>query len=101
MTVAGTYALTVQSPVGNQDSTMTVVPDANGTTFAGSLVGGMGDVQVADGRIAGNVLTWTMNISSPMPMKLTCEAAIDGDEVSGKVGAGVFGSMPLSGKRLT
>ena len=35
----------------------------------------------------------------PMPMTLDCEATVNGDTLSGTVGAGAFGSFPLSGTR--
>jgi hypothetical protein len=36
----------------------------------------------------------------PMPMTLDCEATIDGDTLTGTVGAGAFGSFPMSGTRV-
>jgi hypothetical protein len=38
-------------------------------------------------------------MTSPMPMTLDCSATINGDTVTGQVGAGAFGSFPLSGTR--
>jgi len=35
----------------------------------------------------------------PMPMTLTCEATVNGDQLTGSVNAGAFGAMPLSGQR--
>lgn len=101
MTVAGTYEFSVNSPLGQQNGTFTVVPDASETTFSGTLDGTMGSTQVTDGTIVGQMLSWTMNISSPMPMTLECEATVAGDDVSGTVRAGIFGSMPLTGKRVS
>jgi hypothetical protein len=34
-----------------------------------------------------------------MPMTLTCEATVDGDNIKGTVTAGAFGSFPLEGTR--
>jgi hypothetical protein len=35
-----------------------------------------------------------------MPMKLDCKVTIEGDELSGTVTAGMFGSFPMTGKRI-
>jgi hypothetical protein len=34
-----------------------------------------------------------------MPMTLDCHATAEGDTLTGSVGAGAFGSFPLSGTR--
>ncbi len=98
MSVAGTYEVNVKSPMGDQTGTFTVVVD--GDSFTGSLAGGMGAMDVANGKVNGNTLTWSMDMKVPMPMTLECEATVDGDAINGDVKAGVFGSMPLTGKRV-
>ncbi|PLK24500.1 hypothetical protein [Novosphingobium sp. TH158] len=97
MSVAGTYEVNVKTPMGDQAGTFTVVVD--GDSFTGSMAGGMGAMEVANGKVDGNTLTWSMDMKVPMPMTLECTATVDGDAINGDVKAGVFGSMPLSGKR--
>ena len=99
MSVAGTYDCVTKSPMGDQKGTLTVVPSEDGTTFTGSMAGSMGAMDVQDGTIDGNTLAWTMNMTVPMPMALNCTATVDGDQLTGKVGAGAFGDMPLTGQR--
>ena len=99
MSVAGTYDTVVKSPMGDQQGTFTVVPGDDGNTFTGSMAGGMGSMDVEDGKIDGNKLTWKMNMTVPMPMTLDCEATVDGDQLTGNVNAGAFGAMPLTGER--
>ncbi len=98
MSVAGTYEVSVKSPMGDQGGTLTVVVD--GDTFSGSLNGGMGAMDIAGGKVDGDTLSWSMDMKVPMPMTLDCTATVDGDVLTGDVKAGVFGSMPLSGKRV-
>ena len=98
MSVAGTYDTVVKSPMGDQKGTFTVVPGDDGT-FTGSMQGGMGGMDVVDGKVDGDTLTWKMNMTVPMPMELNCEATVAGDQLTGKVNAGAFGDMPLTGER--
>jgi hypothetical protein len=94
--VDGTYDVTVKSPLGDQKMTMTVV--SQGSTFTGTNAGAMGSADVS-GDVSGNTLTWKMQITVPMPMTLDCQATVEGDQINGSVGAGAFGSFPLTGTR--
>jgi hypothetical protein len=97
MSVAGTYDCVTKTPMGDQSSKFTVTVD--GDSFTGSNVGAMGSMDVEDGKVAGNMLTWKMKMTVPMPMTLDCEATVDGDTLSGTVKAGAFGSFPMNGTR--
>ena len=99
MSVAGTYDTVVKSPMGDQKGTFTVVPGDDGNTFTGSMAGGMGSMDVKDGKINGDELTWAMDMTVPMPMTLNCKATVDGDQLTGTVNAGAFGDMALTGQR--
>ena len=98
MSVAGTYNCTVKTPMGDQKATFTVNPD--GASFSGNLKSDMmGSMDIEGGTVSGNTLTWQMKMTVPMPMDLDCEATIEGDNLTGSVKAGMFGSMALSGTR--
>jgi hypothetical protein len=95
--VAGSYDCVTKSPMGDQKSVFTV--NVDGDSFTGSNAGGMGSLDVENGKVDGNKLTWTMNMKVPMPMTLECEATVDGDALTGSIKAGPFGSMAMSGTR--
>ena len=97
MSVAGTYDCVTKTPMGDQKSKFTV--NVDGDSFTGVNAGGMGSMEVADGKVDGNTLTWKMNMTVPMPMTLDCEATIDGDALTGTVKAGAFGAFPMTGTR--
>lgn len=99
MSVTGTYDVTIKSPMGDQNGTLTVA-SADGGSFTGNIASGMmGTMDITDGKVDGNTLSWTMKMTSPMPMDLTCEATVDGDTITGKIDTGAFGAMDLSGTR--
>ena len=98
MSVAGTYDCVTKTPMGDQKSKFTVVDNGDGT-FSGNNAGAMGSMDVEDGKIDGNTLTWKMKMTVPMPMTLEGSATIEGDALTGSVNAGAFGSMAMSGTR--
>ena len=98
MSIAGTYECITKTPMGDQKSVFTIEDNGDGT-FTGNNAGQMGSMQVEDGKVDGNKLTWTMNMKVPMPMTLECEATIDGDALTGTIKAGAFGSMAMTGTR--
>jgi hypothetical protein len=83
--------------MGPQDFVLNVVP--KGDRFSGDAAGSVGSMAIPDGMVDADTLKWSMTISKPMTMTLTCEAVISGDTLDGKVTAGIFGSFPIKGKR--
>ena len=94
--IDGTYDCTVKSPLGDQKMTLTV--KGEGSTFTGSVSGAMGSMDV-NGSVDGETIAWKQSMTVPMPMTLDCQATVEGDTLTGTVGAGAFGSFPLSGTR--
>ena len=97
MSVAGQYDCVTKSPMGDQKSVLTV--NVDGDTWTGSNAGQMGSLDITDGKVDGNTLTWTMDMKVPMPMKLEGTATVDGDTITGQIKAGAFGTMAMSGTR--
>jgi hypothetical protein len=98
MSVSGKFDCVTRSPLGDQTSVLTV--EADGDTFTGGNSGAMGNTPITDGKVDGNTISWSSDIVVPMPMTLDCKATIEGDELNGTVTAGMFGSFPMTGKRI-
>lgn len=97
MSVAGEYECVTKSPMGDQKSVLSV--NVDGDSWTGSNAGQMGSLDITDGKVDGNTLTWTMDMKVPMPMKLEGTATVDGDTITGQIKAGAFGTMAMSGTR--
>ncbi|BCA59351.1 hypothetical protein [Sphingomonas sp. HMP6] len=95
--IDGSWDTVVKSPLGDQKATLTVKTD--GASWTGSQVGAQGSHEITDGIVEGETIKWTMSIVVPMPMTLTCQATAEGDTLTGSVGAGAFGSFPMTGTR--
>lgn len=95
--VDGAYECITKSPLGEQKSVFTVT--SSGDSFTGTNVGDMGSLDVIDGKVDGNTLSWKMDLKVPMPITLECAATVDGDSFAGTITAGAFGSFPMTGTR--
>ncbi len=97
MSADGNWKITINTPMGAQtvDATITT----NGDTFTGTTTGRMGDQKI-EGKVNGDTLTWSSNISQPMPMTLEFEATVSGDNMTGNVKLGAFGNAGLTGVRV-
>ena len=94
--VDGSWDCTVKSPLGDQKMTLTV--RSEGSTWSGTVSGAMGSSDLS-GEADGDTISWKQQMTVPMPMTLDCKATANGDTMTGTVGAGAFGSFPLSGTR--
>ncbi|QTD57038.1 hypothetical protein [Parasphingorhabdus cellanae] len=97
MSIDGSYDCVTKSPMGDQQSVVTIVTD--GDTFTGTNEGAMGSMELENGKIDGNELTWVMNMTVPMPMKLEGKATVVDGVLTGSVNAGAFGEMAMSGTK--
>ena len=97
MSADGNWKITISTPMGPQEVTANIA--TAGDTFTGKTEGRMG-AQEIHGKVAGDTLTWSADITNPMPMRLDFEARVAGDTMSGNVKLGAFGSAPLTGQRI-
>ena len=98
MTADGIWNCTINSPMGAQQATMTLVTD--GSSLSGKMEGAQGTQEFDDGTADGNNLTWKIEMTSPMPMTLEVSAAVDGDTIGGNVILGAFGDATFTGTRI-
>jgi hypothetical protein len=97
MSVDGNWKLTINTPRGSQESTLTV--QSNGGTFTGTLAGARGTTEIKDGKVDGDKLSWSMQMTQPMPMTISYTGTVDGDKLNGNVQFGSFGGGAFTGVR--
>ena len=97
MSADGTWNVTINSPMGPQPSTLTLAVE--GGVLTGSQTAQGNTQPIVNGKIDGDMVTWSNSITSPFPMNLEFTGKVDGDTLSGSVKAGGFGAFPFSGKR--
>jgi len=95
--VDGSWNTVTKTPLGDQVAVLTIT--SSGDSFTGNYAGAMGNVEIQDGKVDGDKLTFKIGITVPMPMTLDGEATVDGDAITGTLTAGAFGSFPMTGTR--
>ncbi len=95
--VDGTWDCSTASPMGEQKMALTVKRD--GDRFTGDMSGALGALPVTDGRVEGDTLSWTMEVTMPFPIRIGCQATISGDTLNGTATVGAFGAYPITGTR--
>ena len=97
MAIDGKWEITINSPMGAQKAKLEFQSDGGALTGTQHAQGS--SQPVANGKVDGNQVSWSANITSPMPMTLEFSGNVEGDTLKGNVKAGAFGSFPFSGGR--
>ncbi len=96
MSADGTWNLIMNGSMGPQPATLTLVSD--GDTLSGSLDGAQGKVELDEGKIDGDSLTWKIT-AAQMNMTIEFKATVDGDKMTGEAELGSFGKATLEATR--
>ena len=83
----------------NGRAAATLSATTDGSTLKGSQIVDGNSVEIFDGMVNGNELSWKVSIPEPLPMTLEFNGTVNGDELSGSVTLGAFGSSSFSGTR--
>ena len=92
------WKMTLKTPMGPQDMVMSITRDGN--SFSGRIESPMGSENVTGGKIDGDTLSWTMEVTKPAKIKLSFEVKVDGDNMTGNAKLGMFGKAALTGHRV-
>lgn len=93
----GAWNIAMDTPIGNQTLTLTLVSD--GDVLSGTADTAFGSQEFDGGTIDGDDLTWSSDVTAPMPMTLKFTAKVSGDTIDGTVVAGSFGAYEFEGTR--
>lgn len=97
MSIAGTWNITMNSPMGAQSATLDLKVDGGSVT--GSMKSPMGEIEISEGTADGDSATWKATLTQPMAITMDFTAKAEGDSISGKVALGSFGNADFSGTR--
>jgi len=97
MPVDGSWKVMIRSPIGVFETRLVI--KSQGDTFTGTQSGQGQSTEITDGKLAGDQISWSAEISTPMKMRLEYAGVLTETEMSGKVKAGGMGSFSFSGVR--
>jgi hypothetical protein len=98
-TVAGTWRLVIDTPIGKQHAVLELT-NLNGALQGIATDEKSGDeVQLTDLVLADDVLTWAQAVRRPMRLNLTFEVTVTGDQLTGHAKAGRLPRSSVSGYR--
>jgi hypothetical protein len=96
MSATGTWQITAKTPMGEQQSTVEL--SESGSTLDGRMTAPE-ESPIYDGSVNGDELSWRVDITKPMALKLHVTATIDGDAMKGQIKAGIFPAAPFTAQR--
>ena len=98
MAVDGDYDITLNTPMGARPGKLTLASD--GAALSGTLTGDQGQQAFDGGSVDGGAVKWSATVTGAMgEMKLDFDGTVDGDDISGTVQFGAFGSGTFTGSR--
>jgi hypothetical protein len=97
MTADGNWNLVVSTPMGERQANLSLI--AEGATLRGSQMADGKSVDIFDGTINGNDVSWKVSITEPMSITLEFIGTVNGDKLTGSVTLGAFGNSSFSGTR--
>jgi hypothetical protein len=99
MAIDGTYKIEIETPMGKQEATITL--KTAGDKLSGTIESMFGTMDFNGGTVKNNTVAWSMEISSPIGnLKLDYSGKVSGNDISGEVKAGNFGSSPFKGNKV-
>jgi len=102
MSAAGTWNLTIDTPIGKQHATLVLTENADGSWEGTSRSLDSGEEgALADLTVDGNDVGWHQSVTKPMKLNLKVTVTIDGDKLSGKAKAGMFPAVTMTGERAS
>ena len=98
MAVDGTYNVEMETPMGKQPGKLTLKTDGN--SLSGTFSGAQGEQSFSGGTVSGDDVAWSISMSGAMgQIQLDFKGTVTGDEISGQVQLGSYGSATFKGTR--
>lgn len=90
MSFSGTYNVEINTPMGKQQGVLHLAEE--GGALTGSMEQGGDKVDIKNGKVDGGKASWDVDVTKPMPLTLSFEGELNGDNIGGNVKLGAFGT---------
>jgi imidazolonepropionase-like amidohydrolase len=96
--IGGAWTMTLTSPQGPLDITMTLAQ--TGGSFTGTMTSSVGTQEISDGQVNGRNVTWTATIQiGGQSITLNYRGEVEGNRMTGSADLGSFGSATFTAER--
>jgi hypothetical protein len=92
------WQISVDTPTGEQQGILEL--EIGDGVCGGRLFNDSCELALEDGCINNGQLHWTLRLNRPIPMALTCQAFIEGNNLTGDVTIAAFGNFSFTGRLL-
>jgi hypothetical protein len=100
MSADGNWHLILDSSMGKQEFDFALATDGAALTGTATAEGREIDPTIFGGSVDGDTLVWKLKVRKPVKITMTFTMTVDGDSITGKAKAGIFGSYPVTGHRI-
>jgi hypothetical protein len=97
MAVDGNWNLTMTTPMGERNATLSV--KSSGATLTGTQGADGNSGEIFEGTVEDDDVAWKISITNPMPLTLAFSGKVSGDSMAGEMGIGPMGSFPFTGTK--
>jgi hypothetical protein len=101
MSVAGTWNVVTDTPVGKQTIIVELSGDEQALSGTAKDRWHPHDLELRDVRLDGDRLSWAMSMTKPVRLELTYDVTVDGDTLSGQARAGRLLRSKVNGQRVS
>ncbi|MFF3326296.1 hypothetical protein [Streptomyces sp. NPDC002889] len=102
MPAEGTWHLTIDTPLGEQQARILLSAQPDGTWHgsAEDLTSGE-HAPLTDVTVQGSAITYRQSITKPMRLHLVFQLVLEGDRLTGRAKAGRLPGTKVTGRRVT
>jgi hypothetical protein len=100
MNADGSWKLDIESPLGKQSLWVDLKSEGDKLTGTARAVGQVIDPDIIDGEISNLEVSWKIKCRKPVPLTMKLNLVVNGDTMTGKAKPGMFGTFPVTGKRI-
>lgn len=94
----GNWNIAIRTP-GNLVQTRLIVEKSD-TGYIGTQSGEGNEEPIVNVKVEGGTVSWSSRITKPMKLKVDFKGIIIGNQITGRVKAGIFGSFPFTGQKV-
>lgn len=100
MSVAGTWNIVTDTPVGKQATVLELSETGAGLSGVARDRWHPGELELKDVRLDGDRLSWAMLMTKPVRLELSYDVTVEGDAMSGQAKAGRLLRSKVTGHRV-